>query len=115
MGINKTISFIDQPESCKLMVFEGFMDFLSLLSFKQNADPKSAVIVLNSTNLWRHAVPYLQDERFKEIELYLDHGSAGNVVTEHSQNIETSANIADMRDLYAGYDDLNAWWMGQRA
>lgn len=115
VGTNKTISFIDQPESCKLVVFEGFMDFLSYLSHRKNPDPEASVLILNSTNLWRHALPHIENPRFEEIDLFLDNGSAGDVVTVHFQNIETPAKIADMRKHYSDYDDLNAWWMDQRA
>ena len=115
VGTNKTISFIDQPKSTTLMIFEGFMDFLSLLTSEQTTDPKASVIVLNSTNLWRHALSYLQDERFTEIKLYLDNGSAGDAVTQTFLDTETPAKIADMRKKYADHDDLNAWWMNQRA
>ena len=115
VGANKTISFINHAGSRKLMVFEGFMDFLSLLSYRRNPSTDASVLILNSTNLWRHALPYVQDPHFEEIALFLDNGSAGDAVTANLQAIETSTKIADMREHYSGYDDLNAWWMDQRA
>ena len=115
VGTNKTISFIDQPESKKLIVFEGFMDFLSLLSYRKNANPEASVLILNSTNLWRHALPHIENPHFEEIALFLDNGSAGDAVTEKFLNEKTTAKFADMREHYFGYDDLNDWWMDQRA
>jgi hypothetical protein len=114
VGTNKTISFIDQPESRKLIIFEGFMDFLSLLSYRRNPNPEASVLVLNSTNLWRHAQHHIESPQFEEIALFLDNGSAGDAVTEKFQNANTTAKIADMRELYSAYDDFNAWWMDQR-
>ena len=72
VGTEKTVSFIDQPDSRKLLVFEGFMDFLSFLTIRKNSNLECAVLVLNSTNLWRQALPHIQDKRFDEIELFLD-------------------------------------------
>ena len=114
VGTNKTISFIDHTGSRKLMVFEGFMDFLSLLSYRRNPASDASVLILNSTNLWRHALPHIENSRFDQIDLFLDHGSAGDTVTINLQNAKTSAKIADMREHYSAYDDLNAWWMDQR-
>jgi len=89
------------------MVFEGFMDFLSLLSYRKNANPEASVLILNSTNLWRHALPHIENPPFEEIALFLDNGSAGDTVTGNFQNSETTAKITDMRKHYTDHDDLN--------
>jgi hypothetical protein len=111
VGTEKTISFIDQLESRKLLVFEGFMDFLSFLTIRKNPNPECAVLVLNSTNLWRHALPHIQDKRFDEIELFLDNDTAGDAVVKQFAESERTAKIKDMRGSYNGFDDLNAWLM----
>ena len=99
-----------------MQVFEGFMDFLSYLSSDKPTQPAGAVLVLNSTNLWRHALPFLNDRRFEEIRLYLDNDAAGDAATRKLfENVDDSSKLADMRSYYAGYADLNAWLLGRKA
>jgi len=57
IGTGKAVTFHDKPEATRLQVFEGFMDFLSYLSKDKPSQPVGAVLVLNSTNLWRRALP----------------------------------------------------------
>jgi hypothetical protein len=56
IGIGKAVTFHDKPEATWLQIFEGFMDFLSYLSKDKPSQPVGAVLVLNSTNLWRRAL-----------------------------------------------------------
>lgn len=116
VGTSKSVTFHDCPNSTKLMIFEGFLDFLSYLSLKKLADPECAVLVLNSTNLWRQALPYLQNDRFEQVVLFLDNDKAGDAVTRKLfENVDDSSKLADMRVRYADYEDLNAWWLRKRS
>lgn len=111
VGSTKDISFLQVYKPQKLLLFEGFMDALSYLSAKKQLAPEYSMLILNSTNLWRRAIPYLQNQEYRDVELFLDNDSAAAAAT--AQLIETSAarNIRDMRSTYAGFDDLNAWLM----
>ena len=115
VGTAKSVSVHDTPGATTLQVFEGFMDYLSYLTADRPTQPVGTVLVLNSTNLWQRALPYLNDPRYTDIRLYLDNDQAGDATTaklfEHAQ---TPAKLADMRQHYAGYEDLNAWLLGQR-
>ena len=111
--IGKTVTFHDMPNATRLQVFEGFMDFLSYLSQDTQTQPIGAVLVLNSTNLWQRALPYIDDPRFEEVRLYLD--NAGTAATRKLfELVKTNSNLAEMRNPYEGYDDLNAWLLGQK-
>jgi|GEM_PF-5915640 len=47
--------------------------------------------------------------------LYLDNDGAGFVTTRKLfESAQTSSKLADMRSYYEGYDDLNAWLLGQK-
>jgi hypothetical protein len=81
IGIGKAVTFHDKPEATRLQIFEGFMDFLSYLSKDKPSQPVGAVLVLNSTNLWRRALPYINDARFDEVRLYLDNDDAGSAAS----------------------------------
>jgi hypothetical protein len=110
VGTGKTVTFHDKPGSPLLQVFEGFMDFLSYLSKDRPSQPVGAVLVLNSTNLWRRALPYICDPRFQEVRLYLDNDEAGEAATRKLfENAADRGKLADMRHHYARFEDLNAW------
>ena len=116
VGTGKTVTFHDKRGATRLQVFEGFMDFLSYLSKDKPTQPVGAVLVLNSTNLWQRALPYINDLRFEEVRLYLDNDDAGNAATHKLfESAQTPSKLADMRSYYEGYDDLNAWLLGQKA
>lgn len=115
VGTGKAVTFHDKPGATRLQVFEGFMDFLSYLSKDKPSQPVGAVLVLNSTNLWPRALPFLNNPRFEEVRLYLDNDSAGDAATRKLfENVEDSTKLADMRSYYAGFEDLNAWLLGRK-
>ena len=115
VGTGKAVTFHDMPGATRLQVFEGFMDFLSYLSKDQPAQPVGAVLVLNTTNLWQRALLYINDPRFEEVRLYLDNDDAGNAATRKLfESAQTPSKLADIRSYYAGYEDLNAWLLGQK-
>lgn len=114
VGTGKNVTFHDKPESRLLQVFEGFMDFLSYLSADRPDQPAGAVLVLNSTNLWRRALPYIGDPRFEEVRLYLDNDDAGNAATQQLFEQAETTKLVDMRSYYAGFEDLNAWLLGRK-
>jgi hypothetical protein len=47
----------------------------------KTSPPIGAVLVLNSTNLWRGALPYVNDPHFAEVSLYWDNDDAGSAVS----------------------------------
>jgi hypothetical protein len=81
IGTGKVVTFHDKLEATRLQVFEGFMDYLSYLSKDKPSQPVGAVLELNSTNLWRRALPYISDPRFAEMRLYLDNDDAGSAAS----------------------------------
>lgn len=116
VGSGKSVTFHDNPDRPLLQVFEGFMDFLSYLSVDKPTQPVGAVLVLNSTNLWQRALPYINDPRFREVRLYLDNDDAGDAATRKLfENVDDRSRLADMRSYYEGYEDLNAWLLGEKS
>lgn len=116
VGTGKAVTFHDKPGAIRLQVFEGFMDFLSYLGKGKPTQPVGAVLVLNTTNLWLRALPFLNDPRFEEVRLYLDNDTAGDVATRKLfENVDDNSKLADMRSYYAGYEDLNAWLLDRKA
>lgn len=118
---NKDISLLHhipggQQTSC--CVFEGFMDFLSYLTIKQN-DKRSVIpidapcdyLVLNSVNNLRKGMSVLAD--YSTIHCFLDNDTAGqNAVASIKNVFEMSA--VDDSFRYAGHKDLNDYLMGKK-
>lgn len=115
VGTGKSVTFHDKPGTTLLRVFEGFMDFLSYLSAGPVREASGAVLVLNSTNLWIKALPYVNDPRFEEVRLYLDNDDAGSAASRKLfENALDASKLSDMRSNYADYEDLNAWLLGEK-
>lgn len=115
VGTGKNVTYHGKENASVIKVFEGFMDFLSYLSSGATLDDNHAYIVLNSTNIWRRAVSYLEAESCKEVRLYLDNDEAGDAATKHfMQSMRSNQTVTDMRSHYAGFEDLNAWHTNDR-
>jgi hypothetical protein len=104
----KDFSFIDNGEK-KICVMEGFMDFLSVLSFesweiKQFA-ANSNFLVLNSLRLLKRSLPILQS--YKEVNLFLDNDIAAKEAKENLREKEIRFN--DASTLYRGHKDVNEY------
>lgn len=109
VGTGKSVTYHEKPGSSRLFVFEGFMDFLSYLTFQGSSELDACAVVLNSTNLWRRALPYVQDARFEEVTLFLDNDSAGDAATRQLIEHSSAHKTQDGRSLYSGFEDCNAW------
>ena len=86
-----------------VMVFEGFMDFLSYLSLKQNSSPTIDTAVLNSTANLSKAIPFLQYH--KTVHAFLDNDEAGKRAVQSLYPV--CKEVLDQSKLYADHKDLN--------
>ena len=112
VGTGKDITLHEKPNAERLLIFEGFMDFLSYLTVKGIRTAPGTVLVLNSTSFKARALQHVNDRSYATIELYLDNDGAGDEVTKFfEESAERPEALQDMRAHYAGYDDLNAWIM----
>ena len=109
VGTRKEITVLEHPESELLLVFEGFMDFLTYLTIKKLQEAQGTVIILNSGNMKARALPYLQDKRYSKIQLFLDNDAVGQSTFDLFSSTVESDRLEDMRLFYAGYSDLNEW------
>lgn len=88
-----------------VMVFEGFIDFLSYLSLKQNLSPSIDTAVLNSVTNLSKAVPFLQSH--KTIYAFLDNDDAGRKTLASLGEHLPSSEVVDKSAFYRNYKDLN--------
>ena len=100
----------DRKETCFL--FEGFMDYLSLLTIRQQLNleyPSSNWhdnIILNSTANLQKALPLLAD--YGQTYCFLDNDKAGMTVFRELQK-ELGYRVRDSSRHYSGYKDLNEY------
>jgi len=113
VGSKKNITLHSKADSPLLLVFEGFIDFLTYLTIKGVMEAEGSVLVLNSGNLKARALPHIQDYRYSEIRLFLDNDDMGEETVWYFLENSDPDRLKDMREHYAPYSDLNAWHMAQ--
>ena len=109
VGTGKAPTLHKGQNAAKLLVFEGFIDFLSYLSMKDLETLDCDALVLNSTAFKSKALPYVTDSKYEEIQLFLDNDQAGDLTTAFFCDAKGSGTISDMRQHYATHADLNDW------
>jgi len=99
-----------------VIVFEGFMDFLSFLTIKQKAPDylqvlptQSDYLILNSLALWNKALSLLKS--YSTVNLMLDRDPQGRMKTKEALAI--SKKFLDRCDLFVGAKDINDWLIKQ--
>ena len=104
--LSKAITTIHkEPKSSEITVFEGFTDFLTILTEQKKKDLKTDAIILNSTSLVDDAIKVIQDGGYTKIYTLLDNDEAGKTAFEKIKN--ECKNVIDYSYLYQGYNDLN--------
>ena len=84
-------------------VFEGFMDFLSFLSMKEEVT--NACIVLNSVSNTAKAIRYMNAQGISSIRTFLDNDDAGRRAVQDF--IKAGFHVEDMNIHYKDFKDLN--------
>ena len=84
-------------------VFEGFIDFLSFLSMKEEIT--FHCLVINSVSNVARAVRYLNDRHLTHIRAFLDNDDAGRKAV--GELIRAGFKVEDMSVYYKNFKDLN--------
>jgi len=97
-------------ENNRTMVFEGFFDFLSALTYFTVDKFEDNVIVLNSLSFLREIEPILRasEDNF----MFFDHDDAADEVMSYLE--EEEIKCEDCRFIYRGYKDFNKFLMGEK-
>lgn len=91
-----------------VMVFEGFIDFLSYLSLKSNPSLTIDTTVLNSVANLTKAVPFLESHR--TVHAFLDNDDAGRKTLDSLRESLPSAEVVNQSAFYRNHKDLNDYW-----
>lgn len=89
----------------EVIVFEGFIDFLSFQAIHQNDQKNLDYAVLNSVSFFEKARPFM--EKHKAIRLYLDRDTIGQNCSQYALSL--SNRYRDESSLYQSHKDFNDW------
>ena len=93
--------FTDRAEP--VCIFEGFMDFLSFLSMKEEIT--NHCLVMNSVSNVARTIRYLNDRHLTHIRTFLDNDEAGRRTVQDF--IKAGFHVEDMNIHYKDFKDLN--------
>ena len=93
--------FTDRAEP--VCIFEGFMDFLSFLSMKEEIT--NHCLVMNSVSNVARTIRYLNDRHLTHIRSFLDNDEAGRRAVQDF--IKAGFHVEDMNIHYKDFKDLN--------
>lgn len=100
----KDITLI-KKNSNKLLVFEGFMDYLSYKNNRLFNSENLDFLILNSLAMINKCAEILL--KYNEVELYLDNDMPGKNYTE--ETLKKYKNCVDKSIIYLEYKDLNEY------
>ena len=104
----KEITTFDR-QTTTVHLFEGFMDYLSLLTLQARQADVSAVVLNSVTNLEK-AVPFLS--KHEKINAFLDNDEAGQLALEKLQKLNLS--VVDISKRYTEFKDVNDYLCGKK-
>ena len=95
--------FTDRTEP--VCIFEGFMDFLSFLSMKEEIT--NHCLVMNSVSNVARTIRYLNDRHLTHIRAFLDNDEAGRRAVQDF--IKAGFHVENMNIHYKDFKDLNEY------
>ena len=99
---------LDPKQSCnRLLMFEGFFNFLSYLELNNLDKAMGNVLILNSTTDAPKAVEYISSHT--NAEVYLDNDKTGRKCLSRLQESCPGTRFWDASGLYADHNDLNEY------
>lgn len=101
----KDITPIFENKPQPVCLFEGFMDFLSFLSMKEEVNNRC--LVLNSVSNIGRSISYLNNHQVSSIRTFLDNDDAGRRATQ--ELIMAGFKVEDISVHYGNFKDLNEY------
>ncbi|MEY3500940.1 MAG: hypothetical protein RL308_2609 [Bacteroidota bacterium] len=90
----------------QLIIFEGFMNFLSYLTMHPERKHSYDFVILNSVSFHEKMTQTLL-EKYTAIFLFLDNDNAGKNATNYL--LSSLPNATDCSSLYEPFNDVNEW------
>lgn len=116
----KTITFIrgSNPERPGINIFEGAMDYVTVLAKVGVTRLADDTIVLNSTSCLNAATPLILNYPYRYIQSWMDNDATGEKATAALADFiktQKEMRLRIMNKLYEGHKDVNAWYMNTLA
>ena len=102
----KDITTLAREGSVSTAVFEGFFDFLSVLTHYKRDRATGNVMVLNSLALLPRGIERMKADHIERVHAYFDHDEAG-ARGLHTLTEQKAWEVSDASSLYAGLKDAN--------
>ena len=99
----KDITSIFEDKAQPVCLFEGFMDFLSFLSMKEEVT--NHCLVMNSVSNVARSIHYLNKRNITSVRAFLDNDDAGRKAVQELVN--AGFKVEDMAVYYRDFKDLN--------
>lgn len=114
----KTITFVrgTRPKPDGINIFEGGMDYLSVIANQEGKKLEDDTIILNSLSCLKKASPYINNYGYKFAYTWMDNDEAGNKASQAlAEFFKTQKELEylPMNDLYEPHKDVNAWYMAK--
>ena len=101
----KDITPIFEDKAQPVCLFEGFMDFLSFLSMKEEVT--NQCLVMNSVSNVVRSIHYLNKRNITSVRAFLDNDDAGRKAVQEFVN--TGFKVEDIAVYYRDFKDLNEY------
>ena len=109
----KSVTFIrgTVPKPPGLQVFEGFMDFLSVVSEVPGGQLETDAIILNSLSCMDKATPYIKGYGYKVVQSWMDNDPPGQKAAANLDAFLKTEGVEHipMNPVYAPHKDVNDW------
>lgn len=101
----KGLTWLLGQQRDEVLVFEGFMDYLSALTYYNQVSFTQTVLILNSVSMLAEALPVLLEARL--VHWFGDNDQAGERALWLLREALGPARVKAHNELYRGYKDLN--------
>jgi hypothetical protein len=114
----KSITFVrgTKPKPTGINLFEGMMDYLSIIACQRGKKFMDDTIILNSLSCLKKASPYINNYGYKVAYTWMDNDEAGAKADQAlAEFFKTQKDLEciPMNELYAPHKDVNAWHMSK--
>lgn len=96
-------------------IFEGMMDFLSIVTMRNGKQFDDDVILLHSLTSMNKAAEFMKNNRYTDIYTWMDNDESGIAATNAWKEFCKNENLNHfpMNKTYAPYKDVNAYHMAK--
>jgi len=109
IGGGKHVTTLKHSEHPYLNIFEGFLDFLSLLTIQDKTSLEGTTIILHSTAMIKKAIWFAKTNESKKITSWLDNDEAGEGAYEQLSAALPEYGLLRGNGLYRHHKDLNEY------